>query len=258
MGKDGVMTTETITGLSCHAETRLPEALALAETLGVSLLQTPEPPCLVLEAERLVLLPGQGMGPVWADFLGGAVGHRHRFGGGRGQTIARAVGLKAGASPSVIDATAGLGRDAFVLASLGCSVRMIERSPVVAALLNEGLVQAARDSGLAAWVSDRLQLHQGDAAVLLSQLCTAQSADVVYLDPMYPHRKKSALVKKEMRVFRQILGDDLDADALLSVARSCARKRVVVKRPKGAEPLAGVKPGLELAGKSTRYDVYLI
>ncbi|WP_445775347.1 class I SAM-dependent methyltransferase, partial [Shewanella sp.] len=61
------------------------------------------------------------------DFVSGAVAHRRKFGGGRGQSIAKAVGLKQGVTPTVVDGTAGLGRDAFVLASLGCKVIMVER-----------------------------------------------------------------------------------------------------------------------------------
>ena len=95
------------------------------------------------------------------DFVEGAVAHRRKFGGGRGQSIAKAVGLKSGAMPTVVDATAGLGRDAFVLASLGCKVTLIERSPVVAALLQDGLARAAQDPEIGPWVSERMHLLQG-------------------------------------------------------------------------------------------------
>lgn len=81
-------------------------------------------------------------------------------------------------------------------------------------------------------------------------------ADVVYLDPMFPHRDKSALVKKEMQLFRPVVGDDPDASALLEAALACARYRVVVKRSRRAPAIEGVAPGLTLEGKSSRYDVY--
>ena len=84
-----------------------------------------------------------------------------------------------------------------------------------------------------------------------------EQIDVVYLDPMFPHRKKSALVKKEMRVFQQLLGSDDDADSLLAPARELAGKRVVVKRPAYAEPLADVPPAMAITSKKHRFDVYI-
>ncbi|PKM45300.1 MAG: 16S rRNA methyltransferase [Gammaproteobacteria bacterium HGW-Gammaproteobacteria-1] len=216
-----------------------------------------EEPRLVLTAERLELRALHSEGPVYVDFVGGAVGHRRRFGGGRGQEIAKAVGLKKGATPSVLDATAGLGRDAFVLASLGCPVTLIERSPVVAALLEDGLARAQQDAEVAP-ITARMQLLCGNAAQLMAQLEEVERPDVVYLDPMYPHRRKSALVKKEMRLFREVVGEDPDADVLLPAALAAARQRVVVKRPDYAEPMAGRKPTLSIATKNHRFDVYVL
>jgi 16S rRNA (guanine1516-N2)-methyltransferase len=79
---------------------------------------------------------------------------------------------------------------------------------------------------------------------------------VIHLDPMFPHRDKSALVKKEMRLFRPLVGDDDDAPALLAAALALASHRVVVKRARKAPPIAGVAPGYSLEGKSSRYDIY--
>ncbi|MCL1067346.1 class I SAM-dependent methyltransferase [Shewanella olleyana] len=193
------------------------------------------------------------------DFVSGAVAHRRKFGGGRGQTIAKAVGLKQGISPTVVDGTAGLGRDAFVLASLGCKVIMVERHPVVAALLEDGLRRAYEDAEIGEWMRERMSLFHGSSIEALAD-AAAQSGDeidVVYLDPMYPHREKSALVKKEMRVFQTLVGADLDADGLLKPAQALATKRVVVKRPDYAEDLDGVKPSMVLAQKKNRFDVYV-
>lgn len=81
------------------------------------------------------------LGGIFVDFVGGAMAHRRKFGGGRGEAVAKAVGIKGSYLPDVVDATAGLGRDAFVLASVGCRVRMLERNPVVAALLDDGLTR---------------------------------------------------------------------------------------------------------------------
>lgn len=189
------------------------------------------------------------------DFVSGAVAHRRKFGGGRGQSIAKAVGLKQGVMPSVVDGTAGLGRDAFVLASLGCTVTMVERHPVVAALLEDGLRRAYQDAEIGEWMQSRMQLFHGSSLEALGQLGTA--VDVVYLDPMYPHRDKSALVKKEMRVFQSLVGADLDADGLLEPALALATKRVVVKRPDYAEDLNGVKPSTVIETKKNRFDIYV-
>lgn len=194
-------------------------------------------------------------GPVLVDFACGAAAHRRRFGGGRGQAIAKAVGLKSGKAPYVVDATAGLGRDAFVLASLGCRVTLIERHPVVAALLEDGLRRARLDEEIGPWVSERMHLLCGPAPTLLAQL--SEQPDVVYLDPMFPHRAKSALVKKEMRVFQSLVGADPDADALLPAALAVARARVVVKRPGYAGFLNGQRPSLSIETKKNRFDVYV-
>lgn len=196
------------------------------------------------------------LGPVLVDFVAGAVAHRRKFGGGRGQSIAKAVGLKSGANPTIVDATAGLGRDAFVLASLGCQVTMLERHPVVAALLADGLQRAQQDVEIGAWMCERMSLRTGSALENLQHL--GFTPDVVYLDPMFPHRQKSALVKKEMRVFQSLVGADLDADALLPVALAVAGKRVVVKRPDYAGFLNDMSPSMSIETKSNRFDVYVI
>ncbi|KFZ37578.1 16S rRNA methyltransferase [Shewanella mangrovi] len=196
------------------------------------------------------------LGGINVDFVAGAVAHRRKFGGGRGQAIAKAAGLKQGENPTVLDGTAGLGRDAFVLASLGCTVSLVERHPVVAALLDDGLQRAYQDAEIGDWMQQRLHLLPSHHIELLADEMAA-SVDVVYLDPMYPHREKSALVKKEMRVFQTLVGSDDDADALLAPALKIASKRVVVKRPDYAEDLAGVKPSTVIETKKNRFDVYV-
>ena len=197
------------------------------------------------------------VGGVIVDFTSDALTFRRLHGGGKKEAIARAIGLKGIDSLRVLDATAGLGRDAFVLASLGCVVDMIERSPVVAALLHDGLRRAASDGELSVWLPANMRLFHGVATDLLADWPHTKP-DVVYLDPMFPHRKKNAAVKKEMRLFQQLLGPDEDADLLLEPALALAKKRVVVKRPSGAPFLAGKKPQIEMLGKANRFDVYLI
>ena len=197
------------------------------------------------------------VGEVFVDFASDALSFRRLQGRGKKEAIAKAVGFKGQTSLRVLDATAGLGRDAFVLANLGCKVDMIERSPIVAALLADGLTRAEQDAELASWLPQRMQLFHGIALQLLSHW-QGKQPDAVYLDPMFPHRKKSALVKKEMRLFQQLLGPDEDADNLLAPALKLALKRVVVKRPTGAPYLADHKPDIEYTGKTSRFDVYLI
>lgn len=192
-------------------------------------------------------------GAVYVDFVSGKAAHRRQHGGGRGQTIAKAIGLKGGINPSVLDCTAGMGRDAFVLASLGCAVTMLERAPVTHALLEDALRRAETDAETYA-ITQHMQLSSLSALDYLQQ--GKNDCEVIYMDPMYPHREKSALVKKEMRIFRELVGDDLDADRLLEAALDAKPARVVVKRPKGAPHLNDQKPSATVESKNTRYDIY--
>ncbi|WP_188014138.1 class I SAM-dependent methyltransferase [Photobacterium damselae] len=247
--------------LICEAPERQSELDTLAQRWGLHHDDSSEF-ALVLTTEQLELrkLDEPKLGAVFVDLVGGAVAHRRKFGGGRGQAIAKAVGLKSGVNPIVLDGTAGLGRDAFVLASLGCTVYMVERHPVVAALLDDGLQRAQNDSEIGTWVGDRMHLLYASSHDALYQLAEQDgfvAPDVVYLDPMFPHKKKSALVKKEMRVFQTLVGADLDADALFAPAMALATKRVVVKRPDYAEFLAGEQPSMAIETKKNRFDVYV-
>lgn len=193
---------------------------------------------------------------VRVDFAGGANDHRRRFGGGKGQDIAKAVGVST-YLPTVLDATAGLGRDSFVLASLGCRVLACERHPVVAALLQDGLRRASLVPGVSE-VSERITLHVGAAHGLLKGHLTEQP-DVIYLDPMFEHdAKQKAAVKKDMQAFRDVVGQDTDTADLLDLALQQARCRVVVKRARKAEPLGGKPPSHSLTGKANRFDVYAL
>lgn len=209
-------------------------------------------------------------GIIRADFVSGAVNHRRQFGGGRGQLIAKAVGLKSAFRPFVLDATAGLGKDAFVLATLGCRVQMHERNPVVHALLEDGLNNARR-------AAQQLMVETGDAELIdvmsLMTLMPVDSLsyltqgldreaqnfpDVIYLDPMFPERHKSASVKKEMKAFHEVVGEDGDAAELLELALANVNYRVLVKRPRKAPTIDRRKPSFQLDGKAARYDIYTL
>ncbi len=169
----------------------------------------------------------------------------------RRQPLARAIGKK---NRTVLDATAGYCQDALLLALMGFHVTAIERSPVVAVLARDGLQRFAAHTGTKP--AHRIDLVTGDARALLPAAATRP--DTIYLDPMFPpKRKKSAAVKKEMRLLRELVGDDPDALELLEISRRVALDRVVVKRPDDAPPLAP-GPSMSLPGKLVRYDVYLV
>jgi 16S rRNA (guanine1516-N2)-methyltransferase len=154
--------------------------------------------------------------------------------------------------PSIVDATAGLGVDSFILAAHGMQLEMIERSPIIAQVLHDALVRGAQDPAIAQIIG-RMKLRQGDALTILPQL----HPDVIYLDPMFPHKSKTALVKKEMRLLQEAVGGDADAPALLALALTQAKQRVIVKRPRHASSIAGIKPSYQLTGSAARFDIYV-
>lgn len=165
------------------------------------------------------------------------------------QLLAKAVGKNASA---VIDATAGMGQDAALLATLGYTVLAIERSVIIAALLEDGLRRAEADPALAKAFGGRLSIRHADARDVI----VATPVDAICIDPMFPpKRKASALAKKSIRMVRDIVGDDGDSAELLAKARQFCH-RVIVKRPTHAEPIAEA-PTMHFAGKLVRYDVYL-
>lgn len=191
--------------------------------------------------------------PIKVDFSEKKITYRRKL-NQKTENLAKAIGIKE--KPQVLDATAGLGRDAFILASLECTVTMLEKSPIIAALLQDGLEHAAHDPSLTEIIS-RMQLIRIDNIKYMKQL--KHHPDVVYLDPMFPMRKKSALVKKEMRILTTLLENEppIDEKLLLETARECAKKRVVVKRPRIAKPLDNQEPDFSITGKTCRFDVYL-
>jgi len=207
------------------------------------------------EGLQLAELRPRAPHPVRVDFVHGAAAHRRQSGGGSGQMIARAIGIKGAIRPAVLDATAGLGRDAFVLASLGCQVQMIERNKILAALLQDGLQRAAAQPDTAE-IIQRMRLLEGDACHLM-QCWQGTPPQVIYLDPMFPGQKTSAAVKKDLNLLRLLLEhDEQDDSALLKAALRLASHRVVVKRPRKAPGLGNHPAPFRLNGKSCRFDIY--
>jgi len=164
------------------------------------------------------------------------------------------MGLRAGKTPMIIDATAGLGRDSFLLASLGAQVTLIERSEEMHMLLAQGMERAEREGGHFGEIIGRMTLLKGDAQDLIPELY----GEAILIDPMHPERKKSALVRQDLRQVRAIVGTDDDAADLVRLAIKHARQRVVLKWPAKADPIEGVqKCTHQIRGKTTRYDVFM-
>jgi 16S rRNA (guanine1516-N2)-methyltransferase len=187
---------------------------------------------------------------LYVDFLSPKIQFRKRCATLKNERLARAFGLKKKSQPTIIDATGGLARDSFIIASLGFHVTILERSPIIHALIRDGIQRAKQKIEAV----NRLLLIQANAIHWLNQ---NTQPDIIYLDPMFDERKKSALPKKEMLIFHDIVGDDSDSPQLLITALACAKQRVVVKRARLASYLNEIIPTYSLKGNSCRFDVYL-
>lgn len=223
-------------------ELNLPFIIQDTSSYDYVLLMTPSHLCLKK--------PGSNASPLMIDFLSEKFNYRKKQISFKNEILARALGLKKLSTPSIVDATGGLARDSFIIASLGFQIQILERSPIIHALLADGLMRGiAKNEDV-----KRLHLTRADAVEWLE---THEKPDIIYLDPMFPPRKKSALPKQEMLIFHDIVGTDRDADRLFHIAFACATKRVVVKRPRLASYLAGITPSFSYNGRSCRFDVYL-
>ena len=188
------------------------------------------------------------------SFIEGPILHRLKYGKGRGQNLAKAVGMKFNKNRTIVDATAGLGYDAFILASLGANVTLIERSKIMFNLLQEALTEAQNFGGEISTIIKRMDLIYGDSKDILPKL----KPEVILIDTMYKERKKSALVKNSMRLVREIVGSDPDYLELIDVALNQASNRVVIKLPRYSEEKNNYKPySHQILGKSIRYDVHM-
>lgn len=210
---------------------------------------------LHLDTDRIVLIKvGAKMAPLVVDFLTGKNKRRAEQPSRRTQLLAKAAGVKPNYCPMVLDCTAGLAGDAFVLASIGCEVMCLERNPIIAVLVQDALTRFYHATG-----KSSLQLmYQCDSVQKFILSLPVKSYDTIYLDPMFPDRTKSALVKKDMQILHDLVGVDSSSDALLNCVKPYARRRVVVKRPLHAPFLDHQTPDVQYKGRSTRYDVYLM
>lgn len=196
------------------------------------------------------------LGSLKIDFLNGKLTYRLRHLKDQKQLLARAMGLKVNFNPAILDATAGLGSDSFILSQLGYPILLLERSPIIFLLLKDALNRALSHPNIPPF---SMKIINIDALIYLKKIIAGlePSPDIIYLDPMYPHSNKSALVKREMRFLRQLVGDDSDAPELLKQALISTKQRVIVKRPRLSNYLAEIKPHHSLLGKKHRLDVYL-
>ncbi|GMQ91926.1 MAG: class I SAM-dependent methyltransferase [Gammaproteobacteria bacterium] len=233
-------------------------AVELARSLGLEIgdkFSTAFQYCLYYENGHLFLLDRQHRHgkPFYLDFVK-TLSAFTPADCSRKQPLARAVGVK---HHSIWDVTAGFAQDALLLVSMGYGVRAIERCPVVFAMLSDACQRLQKSDAIQNSLVSRLRFSHADAIQILQTVDCDDVPEVIYLDPMYPpKRKKSAQVRKRLRVLRELVGDDNDAEKLCLLARQVAGKRVVVKRPVYAEPLLA-DPDIVFAGKLVRYDVYL-
>lgn len=172
----------------------------------------------------------------------------------KNQEILKAIGIKKDQNLKVLDTTAGLGRDSFILANFGCKITMLERNPIIFLLLQNAIENSKNNLEIAKTTQNMTLINQNSIEYLKN---LKENFDVIYIDPMFPKTNKSRLVKKDMQIFREIVGDDLDSNKLLELALQQNVKRVVVKRMKKAEYLANKKPNFEIMGNTTRFDVYI-
>jgi len=226
-------------------------ARAAAEVIGSKVFEGAElasPYLVVGETDAWLQMAGN---QVRIAFDSATMLHRRR--GGQNELLGRAVGVKASRQPSVWDATGGLGRDAFVLADLGCRITLCERVPALAWLLQDA-VSAARVSGhdQVRAAAERMTVRHQDSRNLPVPAC-----DVIYLDPMFPERKKSAAIKKEAAMLQRLSHPQDDAEALWEWAWQQPVARIVVKRPLRAPVLGRQRPSHALTGKAVRFDVFV-
>ena len=242
-----------------------PDDLPLAQRLAARLdttVRDAAPDCdggFLVEVQQGVIRARQntpGSAPVTVEFTRGRNAHRQRFGGGINQHLCRAVGLNKHPGLHIVDANGGFARDAFVMASFGARVTLLEQSTLLCEMIRHALKCAeAEADGDVAEIAARMKVVNTDSVDYLMQL-PALATDVIYLDPMFPERRKSAAVKKDMQLLHALAGPDTSAAQLLTVSLNKARRRVVVKRPVHADPISSERLTGEVRATHTRYDIY--
>ena len=157
--------------------------------------------------------------------------------------------------PVAVDAAAGMGEDSFLLAAAGYEVYLFEQDAVIAALLRDALYRAGEDDRLREIVG-RMHLSEGNSIELMPRL--GITPEIVYLDPMFPPRKKSGLIHKKLQLIQKLEQPCADERELFDAAAAMHPKKIIIKRPLNGAPLADRKPSYTVKGKAIRYDVVVI
>ncbi len=187
------------------------------------------------------------------DFLSKQLTYRRSQATLKNELLARAIGKHPNEAPTIVDATAGLGRDSFILASLGFNITLIERDPALYKVLAAAIAAA---TPTIPEIMQRMRLIHADSITWLKQLNDNERPDTIYLDPMFPTRKKSASVKKSMAIVQELLGTSTDNTLLFETALQMAKRRVIVKRPRTAAKISDHAVNFQLNGRTSRFDVY--
>lgn len=234
---------------------RLEAPLAVCEPGCSGAAFIPELGLLYLKVSRdglSLMRDGMELRPDFAEML-----PRIKQGALQREMLVKATRVKGVEAPRAVDATAGLGEDSLLLAAAGFTVTLCEADPVIAALLEDALARASAHEVLGPIV-ERMHLVAGDSRIALERAgaSTGAQPDVVYLDPMFPGRTKSAAVKKKFQLIHGLERptEPLDEESLLQAALAAHPRKVVIKRPVKGPYLAGVKPSHAIAGKAVRYD----
>lgn len=234
---------------------RLEAPLAVCEPGCSGAAFIPELGLLYLKVSRdglSLMRDGMELRPDFAEML-----PRIKQGALQREMLVKAARVKGVEAPRAVDATAGLGEDSLLLAAAGFTVTLCEADPVIAALLEDALARASAHEVLGPIV-ERMHLVAGDSRIALERAgaSTGAQPDVVYLDPMFPGRTKSAAVKKKFQLIHGLERptEPLDEESLLQAALAAHPRKVVIKRPVKGPYLAGVKPSHAIAGKAVRYD----
>ena len=258
-------------GIEAASEDVKPWAARLAKSLKLNLLQpgraasepTPEASVKLVVSEiglGLAFVDQElGKKPYYVDFTAGAWKQRFHAGLPKSHIFRKALGFRETGAGRVLDVTAGFGQDAMMILTLGVELTAIERSPVVFAVLEDGIRRAAREDETLKARLTNLKLLNVEALDYLAGLTADNAPDVIYLDPMFDKPKKKAKSPKEMQLLHALLGDPPSAEAelqLLKKALMVAKQRVVVKRPLKARAILA-SPVHTYKGQSVRYDVYL-
>lgn len=226
-------------------------AEAFARRIGTEISEKPGPKLTILFHAKGVSLTGYGL-----SYQGDFENMLHRVTNGRLQhemLVRAAKSDKPGRK--AIDATAGMGEDAFLLAAQGYEVTLFEQNPVIAVLLKDALRRAKKHPVLKD-IASRMNLVQDNSVEGMSKLL--DPVDVIYLDPMFPARQKSSLINKKLQLIQKLEPPCSEETDLFDAAISASPSKIIVKRPLKSEFLAGRKPSYTLNGKAIRYDCYTL